>query len=85
MKCICKFNPVTDLKETVAGQSIDVSECIASGTVLPAAKEPLYNAIDDIQKVGKRVHDVFDALEASGMIAKSIEVSSSEKSESTAS
>lgn len=77
----CRFNPLTDRKEVFAGQSIDVVECIRTGTVLPAAKESLSNALDDISKVGKRVHDVFDALEASGMIAKAMSsVSNSEES-----
>ena len=80
MFCTARFNPVTDLKEVTPGQSIDVSESLRTGTVLPAAKETLSNALDDISKVGKRVHDVFDALEASGMIAKAIaEVSTSEE------
>lgn len=77
MKCFCPFNPVTDLKETSSGQSIDVVECISTGTVLPAARDSFSNALDDIEKIGKRVRDVFDALEAQGMIAKS--VSSSEE------
>lgn len=77
MICICKYNPTTDLKEVSAGQSIDVVECLSTGTVLPAAKESFSNALDDIKKVGKRIYDVFDALEAQGMIAKS--VSSSEE------
>lgn len=72
MVCVCLFDPVTDLKEVTSGQSIDVVECLATGTVLPAAKESFSNALDDIKKVGKRVHDVFDALEAQGMIAKSV-------------
>lgn len=72
MVCICKFNPVTDVKEVVSGQSISIVESIKSGTVLPTANEPLYNALDDVSKVGKRVRDVFDALEAQGMIAKAV-------------
>lgn len=79
MVCVCYFDPVTDLKEASAGQSIDVVECLSTGTVLPAAKESFSNALDDIKKVGKRVKDVFDALEAQGVIAKSI-VSNSEES-----
>lgn len=77
MICECKFNPITDLKETSAGQSIDVFTSLSSGTVLPAAREGFSNALDEIDKVGKRVRDVFDALDAHGMIAKS--VSSSEE------
>lgn len=72
MICKCKYNPTTDLKEVSAGQSIDVVECLSSGTVLPAAKESFSNALDEIKKVGKRINDVFDALEAQGMIAKSV-------------
>lgn len=80
MICKARFNPVTDRKEPSSGQSIDVSESLRSGTVLPAAKETLSNALDDISKVGKRVHDVFDALEASGMLAKTMaDVSTSEE------
>lgn len=78
MICICKYNPTTDLKEVSSGQSIDVVECLSTGTVLPAAKESFSNALDDIKKVGKRIYDVFDALEAQGMIAKA--VSNSEES-----
>lgn len=78
MICVCKFNPVTDVKEASPGQSIDVFTCLSTGTVLPAAKEGFSNALDDIEKVGKRVRDVFDALEAQGLIAKS--VSNSEES-----
>lgn len=70
MICKCKYNPVTDLKQVSPGLSIDVIECLSTGTVLPAAKESFSNALDDIRKVGKRVRDVFDALEAQGMIAK---------------
>lgn len=78
MICVCRFNPVTDVKETVGGQSIDVFTCLSTGTVLPAAKEGFSNALDEIEKVGNRVRDVFDALEAQGLIAKS--VSNSEES-----
>lgn len=72
MICVCHYNPMTDLKQVSAGQSISVTECLRTGTVLPAAKESFSNALDDIQKVGKRVRDVFDALEAQGMIAKAV-------------
>lgn len=72
MKCVCKFNPIKDNKATTPGQFIDINECLATGTVLPAAKDSLYNALDDIKKVGGRVRDVFDALEASGQISSSI-------------
>lgn len=79
---VCKFNPVTDVQVVRGGQSIDVVDCIKTGTVLPAAKESLYNALDDISKVGKRVRDVFDALEAQGIISAAIKerVSNSEES-----
>lgn len=75
MICVCKYNPVTDIKEVSAGQSIDVIECLSTGTVLPSAKESFSNALDDIKKVGKRVRDVFDALEAQGMISSSVSTS----------
>lgn len=80
---ICKFNPKKDIKATTPGQSIDVNESLATGTVLPAAKDTLYNALDDIQKVGSRVRDVFDALEASGQIASSIREASNSKESDT--
>ena len=72
MICDCKFNPVCDVKETTPGQSIDVFGALSTGTVLPAAKEGFSNALDEIEKVGNRVRDVFDALEAQGLIAKSV-------------
>lgn len=78
---VCKFNSKKDLKATTPGQSIDVNECLSNGTVLPAAKESLSNALDEIDKVGNRVRDVFDALEASGVIAKSIEASTSKEAD----
>lgn len=78
---VCEFDPVKDLKEASAGQSIDVVECLATGTVLPAAKESLANALDEFDKVGHRVRDVFDALEASGQIASVIEKSNSQESD----
>lgn len=62
MRQICKFNPIKDLKATTPGQSIDVNECLATGTVLPAAKESLSNALDEIDKVGNRVRDVLMPL-----------------------
>lgn len=79
MICEVFFNPVCDLKEVTPGQSIEVFECIRTGNVLPAAKESFTNALDEIEKVGKRVRDVFDALEAQGVIAKAIESSTSEE------
>lgn len=81
MRQVCKFNPIKDLKATTPGQFIDVNECLSTGTVLPAAKESLSNALDELDKVGTRVRDVFDALEASGMIAKSIEASTSNEAD----
>lgn len=72
MKCVCRFNPITDIRQTVPGQSIDIVESIKTGTVGTTAKESFSNALDEIDKVGKRVKDTFDALEAQGILAKSI-------------
>lgn len=66
MTCICKYDPKRDLKEVVPGMSIDIAEVVATGVVAPVAKDSLYNALDDINKVGKRVRDIFDAYEAAG-------------------
>lgn len=78
MNCVCKFNPLKDIKETVPGQSIEIFESISTGVVPPASKESFSNALDDIKKVGNRVRDVFDAIEASGIIASSIKESTAE-------
>lgn len=66
MKCVCKYDSKRDLKEVTPGMSIDIVEVVATGVVAPVAKDSLYNALDDISKVGKRVRDIFDAYEAAG-------------------
>lgn len=78
MLCKCRFNPKSDIKQVVPGQTIDVVESIKTGTVLPTASEPFYNSIEDIKKVGKRIHDYFDVMEAQGMLANSISSNSEE-------
>lgn len=78
MFCVCKFNPRSDIKQVTPGQTIDVVESIKTGTVLPTASDPFYNSIEDIKKVGKRIHDYFDVMEAQGMLAKDIASNSGE-------
>lgn len=66
MDCVCKFDLDQDLKEVRPGMSIDIDEVVRTGVVAPVAKDSLYNALDDINKVGRRVRDIFDAYEAAG-------------------
>lgn len=81
MICECLFNPVTDVEETVPGQSIDIIETMKTGVVAPVAKESFYNALDKIEMVGNRVRDIFDALDGAGMIAKNIQSTPTNKEE----
>lgn len=78
MVTICVFDPVRDIKETVNGLSIDVFESVQTGVVMPASKESFYNALDEIDKVGKRVRDIFDVMEAQGILSKQISESTAE-------
>lgn len=78
MVTICIFDPVRDIKETVNGLSIDVFESVQTGVVMPASKESFYNALDEIDKVGKRVRDIFDVMEAQGILSKQISESTAE-------
>lgn len=78
MFIFCSYNPKKDVGETVVGLSIDVFESVKTGVVMPASKESFYNALDEIEKVGRRVKDIFDVMEAQGILSKQISESTAE-------
>lgn len=80
---VCSYNPVTDLAEVVPSQSVDILEVARTGVVAPVAKESFYNALEDIRQVGKRVRDVFDALDAGNDLAAAISVARSQSENKT--
>lgn len=70
------FDPVRDVQEVVPGMSIDISEAVRTGVVGNTSGESLYNELDEIRKIGKRIRDNFDALEASSQLVNQIESAS---------
>lgn len=64
MKQKCKFNPDTDIEESMPGLSIDLSRAITEGVIKDTGDIPYYNEIADPSTITGRVTDVFQAIDA---------------------
>ena len=64
MKHECKFNPETDIEETMSGLSIDLSRAITEGVIKDTGDIPYHNEIADPSTITGRVTDVFQAIDA---------------------
>lgn len=58
----CKFNPDRDLQLVVESLSIDLNNAIESGMVMPTGVDVEHNGFEQIEDVGERIEDVFDAM-----------------------
>lgn len=63
MFCKCKFNPDRDIQETVVGLEIDLAEAIETGVVTGGGSQLEYDGVTELNEVGSRVADEFDALD----------------------
>lgn len=63
MKQKCKFNPNTDIEETMPGLSIDLSRAITEGVIKDTGDIPYHNEITDPSTITGRVTDVFQAID----------------------
>lgn len=60
---VCKFNPKTDICETIPGLSTDLSAAIENGVVLDTGIDSQYNEVDDPSLIRGRVRDAFSAID----------------------
>lgn len=68
MKLKCKFNPKYDLQATIPGLSVDLEAAIAMQRV-ESGLITFHNGLENIEDVGSRIKDSFDALESFSMYA----------------
>lgn len=59
-----EFNPLKDKNEVIPGLAPVIQEILDTGVVPISAVNPIYNEIDDIDSIGERVEDSFQAMDA---------------------
>lgn len=60
---ICKFDPQTDICETLPGLATDLEGAIKNGVVLDTGIDAQYNNVDDPALIRGRVRDAFTAVD----------------------
>ena len=63
MKQKCKFNNKKDLGTVIEGLCPDKNAMIESHVIPASMSDVVYNELSDIQTVGNRVDDDFDAIQ----------------------
>lgn len=60
---ICEFNPECDLGRTIEGMAVDMSAAIETGVIEDTGIDIEFNDISDVEHVGSRISDQFDAVD----------------------
>lgn len=67
---ICKFDNKKDIGKVIPGLFPDIDELIDTHKVTDNSAEVVYNGIQEIEKVGVRINDEFDAIMLSRALKK---------------
>lgn len=59
----CLFNEKRDLGRTIEGMAVDMTAAIETGIVQDTGVDIEFNELVDVELVGSRIHDQFDALD----------------------
>lgn len=71
MKTICQFDKKKDLGLVIKGLAVDINKMLDTGVIQDSSAQVVYNEIQDIQSVGIRINDDFDAI----MLARALKAS----------
>lgn len=72
MKQVCKVNK-SDLYQVVEGLAVDMTDVIETGVVPEGAYDVDYNEIEDVHSVGKRVDNVFSAVDVQKSVSSALQ------------
>lgn len=67
---ICKFDKTKDVGKVIPGLFPNIDELIDTHKVTDNSAEVVYNGIQEIEKVGVRINDEFDAIMLSRALKK---------------
>lgn len=67
---ICKFDQTKDVGKVIPGLFPNIDELIDTHKITDNSAEVVYNGIQEIEKVGIRINDEFDAIMLSRALKK---------------
>lgn len=76
MRQICRFDKNRDIKPVKPSMATDIAKAIETGEVLDSATADEYNKYD-VDDIGERVRDNFDAVAAGNRLSYNSDVTSS--------
>ena len=67
---ICKFDKTKDVGKVIPGLFPNIDELIDTHKITDNSAEVVYNGIQEVEKVGVRINDEFDAIMLSRALKK---------------
>lgn len=83
MRQICKYNPLSDVEEVQPALAVDISEVMATNTVVSTGDSSPYSKETDISEVGHYLRDKIDTAMAAYRLQASMASQIADKSVNT--